>query len=1329
MNRQLAALAILAVILSGCLQPATKLGCCLKENATDRDGCVLYNDSSDQILDWTGKTNLEADGQKCNVTGNYCNVTFDDDQPGYLIPVCTEADILSCRQPDCLAMVCGDFKFKPPVAPGITAEGDDVKTDVPADTQEESAMQFFHAQCRFLPMDGKLKKIMKSSKSTINVFRWGVGNSFDEYEQYRYYFPMSDKFCAVNPPRENELRVDRYMNYLNPTTKAAWDPIAGITSNCIEDDASAPPPFSYDESGRGVTTGTFTGIGGGVSYSYFGVTKDKSNYKFAHWGRVDYGEVEESYFTGYSLASPFFSSFSVYKKIDNSYYKKWLSITSASTIYGLSTTLTNTTRAPFECDLSSIDCYSGICSTTTYNRVVMLTPPNSNGVQEEVVTDCESYTDENLITKLVCAPTKSVTITGPNTAPTRTYAKIDARVVHVDGLSRFESVNAACGIFDSQHLDKFVDWEYMGGWGYGAPWDDVQCPNVMSSNFFTAAQAKFDVGQITNTATGYMTYFNGTDGLWYNQFQEASAGPPAGGALFFGYTDPEASYGGKTVIGYALATQDEVDDLLVVKNCEMVSGVDYEIVSVPDDLTQWGALKNAFTGYFRQRYSGMKAVSTGDSCGAVSCTLYEDAPQMACAYFPDFFFAGLPWVVTMDKQAHPNYWGGNPTQGILLNNEIQMGTRKINRFSENMVITGGADTCTLRRMHSGWYSTASRESDDTNYYIWLTYQKPTYDLLYSKKIALFYDDGDGMIGKCAIDGSTGLPQVRTFGWCEPCTTSTIAYQFISTRGEGLYMPAAIAEIEGGGNADVTALEKRVCTATGGEIQCANNLITSANDFSIGDGEVPLNPRTYPEASVLKERLGNYMKSGVLPVLDLSVDDNWVADEETGNVWELLFGDDGGDGSAPAEYDFQRLVGNMGAAVVIVERVDNETDAEAKAQNISDRSSAVRSRCYGCLTAFHVNSPESNTSFHDTAHAVFSTNFASKFTVDMVTFDYPISDHTGMLPAMGSAILAQDPSANLTYNYSQIIADDIASYSRGILKAENKPTMLVGLNLDSDDSVMTASRYKALFDAIALNQDDYVKAGLIGIIYSPARQQTILTFEMDEVGIVDMEFEDDDIFGLNGYGVKNDKFCALQGAMQKLTAAPPVAVYVRSNAVNDSECIPCLSLEKSQGQCDADALMCDNGIHCTPPGGLSLSDIEGAFRCQPETIVDDPAGERCTLCKDIPGTYTCTFRYANGSIETQSGSMAVLESDAYLDILAGIERPYKCCLADSYDQRHSYVKRSSESLVNVPIAFSKTGDEEVDCGMSSSIGAITEAQEFCNVEIPIRNYDVTCTISG
>jgi hypothetical protein len=143
--------------------------------------------------------------------------------------------------------------------------------------------------------------------------------------------------------------------------------------------------------------------------------------------------------------------------------------------------------------------------------------------------------------------------------------------------------------------------------------------------------------------------------------------------------------------------------------------------------------------------------------------------------------------------------------------------------------------------------------------------------------------------------------------------------------------------------------------------------------------------------------------------------------------------------------------------------------------------------------------------------------------------------------------------------------------------------------------------------------------------------------------------------------------------------------------------------------------------------MGEAEILGSYRCPEDTVIDDPGGQRCQICSDVAGTYSCTFRYSNGTVDIQTGNMSEITTDAYMDIMAGISRTDKCCLEDAAGERHTFFKRTSQSVLNRPIAFSKTGDPNVDCGLSTDISSLGDALSFCGMDIPLKDYDVSCTI--
>ncbi|NYZ77529.1 hypothetical protein H0O02_04430, partial [Candidatus Micrarchaeota archaeon] len=127
-----------ALAASGCVKPAAKIGCCAKANITE--GCMLLNMTTSELNDYTGATNGPCDSNDTayNTTG-YCNVTIGDTD--YLVPICTDAELNDCLNPNCTAMVCGDFMFQPKVAPGVIATEDgEAEVEAPPQSEQEDEM-------------------------------------------------------------------------------------------------------------------------------------------------------------------------------------------------------------------------------------------------------------------------------------------------------------------------------------------------------------------------------------------------------------------------------------------------------------------------------------------------------------------------------------------------------------------------------------------------------------------------------------------------------------------------------------------------------------------------------------------------------------------------------------------------------------------------------------------------------------------------------------------------------------------------------------------------------------------------------------------------------------------------------------------------------------------------------------------------------------------------------------------------------------------------------------------------------------------------------------
>ncbi len=1428
-----ALLVIIFVFVAGCIKPVQQLGCCLREPATEGNppGCMLYNLTTFEAEEKYLELTFLCENESGEHIPNHCLVYIGEEWE--LVPICTEDQLVACIEPDCTAMVCGDFKYQPRATPGFVSI-EESEGEIPPDSEEKAAMNFYQAQCRFFPMDAQLRQIMKNSRSQINVFRMGLGGSFDEFDQYRYYFPMSDKFCNLNPPKNpGDLRVDRYMNYLGweGGKPVAYDAVE-IDENCFDNDNPAKP-FTFQESeAKRQTTINLTKQGRERStfeqeteFAYFPVVPDMWNYKFSHYGRVDRNITAGG--TTYRYGLDYIDQFSVYKKIDEEFYKKELSIAHADKIYGISDP--TSTRAPFECDLAASECYSGNCNTRAYSRSVLLTGDGTGEEATEVITDCNEIMDEFGNRMIYCAPTKSVSASG-GTKPNIQSVEVSIVPAHAAVLRDYYfSYSLLSSVDDDRPVRHKIEsyWDYFARPDYedGFYGLNLSDPTTMPTG------SLYSVKDMTNTAENVtfeqvkvvdcpdycipgadceenpdslITADKDPDEIVYcPKINESSKAPPAAGAVFFGKfgQDEVVSPGlapGQIVIGYALADTGDIQDMYIVKHCNLVDGKDYRGVSMTY-LPGWQGMMDTFKPYFEQRVQNIMAGGFSDGCGGGINAM-------------DIVVSSMPWVINYEK-GKVSGSGDNVVlspEAFYLSSPIAQQLIKSNTYDEEMVDTPGTSSCELRRSTILTFGSGNYYNLAVSEYIWL----------------FIYQKGSGKLGTCAIDDSSYLPKTKTYGWCEPCTTSTLAFQEI-TAYERPYMPERYANIEGEEATDISDIceVKMESTmeyvpseipgvlpvgrmVTKDQVSCFNEHITDIDDYkgSFGDKGTP---RTIPEASVLKERMGNYMKSGILPVIDMSDDSNWAMEhpdalpdydiywivigssnedagyasddysgryhissvfagesvvlsthmlfenqvgslgfhklrvesaatrnpyghglETTGATFGYgkfpwLFGsygayavivygmegeprdlrdnlqaylsdgdelfwwhDEVGAADEYLDYDFEALFGEMGSTVAIVEHVSGKSDAETKMDDIIDRAIELKQNCFGCLAAFHVDNPEDNESFRETIEPIV-TNPTGQLAIDLITFDYQTSEHFDSVVE------------------GKVVAEDIASYGRISLTTPSsggKPVMVVGLNTKSGDP-WDHTNYDELFDGIVTNQGELIKAGVIGIIYAPARDRA-----PDNKGVVDV--------GGAGSGIKISKFCALQGAMQKMSETPPTALITKILARDSVTCESCSSLEIVQGLCD---VRCDNGVECKLPEGVSPAD-KNVYKCPANTVVDE-----CQLCQNIAGSYECTFYYGNGTEKTVSEPMSVVSSDAYKDVVAGLSKPEKCCLADISGARYSYMKQSFSSIMNKPVVFPGSGQKDIDCGFgdATDVGEITT---FCEMEdMPFKEYDIECTV--
>ncbi|MCP4646668.1 MAG: hypothetical protein GY852_02890, partial [bacterium] len=137
-----------------------------------------------------------------------------------VVPVCPNIETSACTS-NCSAVFCGNFFYDPRPPWGMLPQ--DEAHDVPDDDGEGNTdgvmsepIGLWKAQCIVQKMDTLfLRKVENTDDLVMNTFRFGVGSSFEDFEEAQYYFPLTDRACELNPSGD----TDRYIVYAIPNTK------------------------------------------------------------------------------------------------------------------------------------------------------------------------------------------------------------------------------------------------------------------------------------------------------------------------------------------------------------------------------------------------------------------------------------------------------------------------------------------------------------------------------------------------------------------------------------------------------------------------------------------------------------------------------------------------------------------------------------------------------------------------------------------------------------------------------------------------------------------------------------------------------------------------------------------------------------------------------------------------------------------------------------------------------------------------------------------------------------------------------------------------------
>ncbi|MFH1221827.1 MAG: hypothetical protein V1492_01945 [Candidatus Micrarchaeota archaeon] len=754
------------LLLAGCLNEAEKTTCCERDAAFPASGtgkCVLsksptysYTTESCDKTNWTCTIAIDKGTMKVpRVLPDGTVKTFDVPVTEYMVvPVCGEKKDLECVRPDCVAMVCGDFLYRPRFPPPMPTkeELEEGSGGGPTIQTQEISINLYHADCRMRAMDEELKKIMKRSGVAINNIRFGAGSSFNEYNTYEYYFPISDKFCGLNSGGS----IDRYMNYYLPCAANSEHCNADMLYNDVNYKPLdvIPPSDCLDNATAG--------------------TVDRNTYPFLYGLDDDWHEE----FTSYRLFP--------WGGASTGYYANALSASYFDTMFK------EDKAAPFEC--GGAECLSAYCSRDSYKRGFAI----KNDSNAEVPSYC--YVEFQQGHKVViCLPVTKVSHDGDSLK--LTYDSVDVyptRYVLDSDAYDTEELSRDCGEGsgeDNLGVLAIEAWQFRRGlfcndnpahqatqpetlasgceptgwcskeessvmlgptdWTpdeRAYPEDNIKDYLIPSDSWYPIEMipTSFDANRVaSNDGKCPGGFTQGGGGMCYAT-NLAGGGdqnpyPPAAYMYFFGR---DVSDGSRRVIGYAVADK-SISDWEFVKNCNMQEDVDY----VKRDV------RNYNDGFALRVFDFFVLDAAKEALTHIQTDSDGDEREVGDL---DIIMAGSPWVLAYIKNKEDiNIEDERSTYG---NIPLVLGAPY--RLLENRNVYGQQDTEDIKIVQpEDWYKISSAGDN-------------AYNTVYALRTRYFYEIYS--VGDCKLDNEGKLPEIKEYGWCEPCTYQTLAYENGST---------------------------------------------------------------------------------------------------------------------------------------------------------------------------------------------------------------------------------------------------------------------------------------------------------------------------------------------------------------------------------------------------------------------------------------------------------------------------------------------------------------------------------------------------------------------
>lgn len=1312
-------LVVVTLFLFGCgfleLKPSIKLGCCnLKAKGyplTPADAivgtdCEMVGEVSENISRTVRINDCDFENlTTCNVTvykidGTMLTTKDADgaDVPDYkMISVCSNRET-QCIQSNCTAMVCGPFMYDPTPLPGfgdlmqstedMAEEGD---PEGPPIKKGVTATQLFNSECRFFSMDTKLKRVFDNAKgSNMNIFRFGIGSSFVDYQHYKYLFPFSDLYANINPVIGGVK--DRYVNYL--LTPAEYE---------LKKAGALPELPSTELVERDFCPSTL-----------------QSPFLGSQYGNVDL-------FPNYRSNETDESDNIIPEELNKNFYVNFLRFTYRQEIQ---TGMVNDppTPAQYECEMAS-DCYSSYCNIQDYWRGVCQKVDGSwvecgcnpyaqkcRGVETHF--DTATWSDAAKVGDLV---------TLYNDDPsTNAYLRIDKLKIKV----RSVALNPDCDLSQTGGLD----WVKFGatcwtteGLGY------ANCGEITTTYNFNCAID--DTGAGSSSATCTKIEGGGIPCTWTQESNSVTCEGASGYEMSCIVEGASAKCGTGSGDGSVQACilqegygqgECESDEIL---SCSYNAGAG-NVTCGEDPSKQCIVATPEFPNVY---HCGAATITTA----TLECADVSDNPR-GCGpvgtgvgadnkinirnpnNFPiDIFFVeetnGYVGYSLLDKAEFLKSDFANACGPFVEGTDyVVVHADDSKDYEDNDVFcsTWGNNAYLRPEPVPPTYGAEKRNGCECH---WYRGDDPAYWTVVENFILL--KQHDGRIGNCIYNASTNMVQSKAYGWCEPASYLTFADEKFSNVSfeSALNAQDSIKELKG----ILAELQANLTTLQGLLQDDPYNFIIQQN-ISITQNQITTKSTELQQLVIglhddfYYEKQGKYLKEGVQPILDFS---------EAPNDFVVL----------------DAVLNNSGASIVITEKVSFNTAKNAQDQAnaiqatedindklemfannspdlinllyLKEKITNTKSGCPKCLIGIEVeNGPMGSwgglqryARDNQTLQYLFANDFTNVFSdniptigeitynnTDIIAFNFYPSEFTSE-----NASLCADPNRN------QLLLGQLKELSGNIRWNWHRSPLVTNFEIntalacwqkvvDGDTGEVTSNPEYDFLSYLFLKQSQLAKTGLLGVVYENARN-----------------------FENAAAHTYTDEYCTLQKASRQYRADKPMSIFTKVYTSENVTCTPCTNLDLSLGLCDKS---CMNGEECTLPD--ELDPVVIGYKC-PAKSLPDP----CTLCNATSNMLNCTIEYSNGTT-------AILEyntsdfTNHYADRIAAIPPPYKCCIEDETGN-FTYAMETTAGTSIAPIIFPTTNDDPTqDCGMPD-LDSLTSG--MCALDIPIKNYKITCEV--